>query len=282
MSTRRSISTGLLAAGALGSPCTAAGLSEPRTPPVVTVVARDYAFDSPDSIEAGPTTIRLVSRGREEHFLGLVKIATPHTFAEFKRTLSAPGKTHWVTNVGGVGTIEPGGTAVTTIDLAPGLYAMLCDMEDAKGTPHMMEGMLRSLTVTRTRNGATMPQADVDLSLADYSFTLPTPLTAGAHVIEVRNAGSQSHMALLWRLHQGKSVTDAVHWMMTPTDTGPPPVTLIGGVPDLDVGGAAQLRVRLTPGNYLLICLVDDVTDHKPHFAHGMLREFAVEASAAR
>ena len=88
-----------------------------------------------------------------------------------------------------------------------------------------MEGMLRSLTVTRTRNAATMPKADVALSLADYSFTLPTPLTAVTHVIEVRNAGSQAHMALLWRLHCGKSAKDAIHWMITPTDTGPDPVT---------------------------------------------------------
>ena len=159
---------------------------------------------------------------------------------------------------------------------------LVCDMEDAKGTPHMMEGMLRSLTVKRTRNAATMPKANVALSLADYSFTLPTPLIAGAHVIEVRNAGSPAHMALLWRLHRGKSAKDAIHWMTTPTDTGPDPVTLMGGVPDLDVGEAAQLRVQLTPGHYLLICLVDDVPGHTPHYARGMVREFAVEASAVR
>ena len=56
----------------------------------------------------------------------------------------------------------------------------------------------------------------------------------------------------------------------------------MGGVPDLDVGEAAQLRVELTPGNYLLICLVDDVPGHTPHYARGMVREFAVQASAVK
>jgi uncharacterized cupredoxin-like copper-binding protein len=284
MSTRRTLSIGLLASAALGSPWRLLDLrpSGSRTPPILTVVAREYSFGAPDSIEAGPTTVRLESRGREQHFVQLVRIASPHTMTDFKQTLKAPGRASWATSVGGVGTIQPGGTAMTTIDLAPGLYAMVCDMEDAKGTPHMMEGMLRSLTVTRTRNAATMPKADVALSLADYSFTLPTPLTAGAHVIEVRNAGSQAHMALLWRLHRDKSANDAIHWMITPTDTGPDPVTLMGGVPDLDVAEAAQLRVQLTPGSYLLICLVDDVPGHKPHYARGMVREFAVEASAVK
>lgn len=250
------------------------------SPPVVTVIAREYAFDAPDSIEAGPTTFRLKSRGREQHFVQLVRIASPHTMADLQRTLGTPQETPWATSVGGVGTIEPGGSAMTTVDLAPGLYAMMCDMQDAHGTPHMMEGMLRALTVHPSRHRAVTPAADVVLKLSEYAFSLPTTLTAGAHVIDVRNEGTQSHMALLWRLRRGKSAADVVHWMDTPSDTGPAPVTLLGGVPDLAVGRSARLLFSLTPGRYLLICLVDDVHDHKPHYAHGMVREIVVAAAA--
>jgi uncharacterized cupredoxin-like copper-binding protein len=270
----------LATAGSSGR--TERGASESSGPPVVSIVAREYAFDAPDSIEGGPTTIRLVSRGKEQHFVQLVRIASPHTITEFRRTLAAPVETPWVTSVGGVGTIQPGGVAMTTIDLAPGLYALLCDMEDAHGTPHMMEGMLRSMTVLEKHNAAVMPTADVVLALSDYAFTLPTPLTAGAHVVEVRNEGAQAHMALLWRLHRGKSASDVIHWMDTPSDTGPPPVTLLGGTPDLAVGRKVQLVLHLDPGNYVLICLVDDVHDHKPHYQHGMVRELAVRPSSAK
>lgn len=199
--------------------------------------------------------------------------------ADFQRTLGTRDATPWVNDVGGVGTIPPRDTAMTIVDLAPGLYAMVCDMEDAHGTPHMMEGMVRALTVIDRRNTAVMPTADVVLELSDYAFTLPVPLSPGAHVIEVHNAGPQTHMALLWRLHQGKSAAEAVHWMNTPSDTGPAPVTLMGGTPDLAVGGKVQLLVSLEQGQYLLICLVDDTHDHKPHYAHGMVRQITVDAA---
>lgn len=250
----------------------------PRTllPRIVTVTAREYAFDAPDTIDAGATTIRLLSRGREQHFVQLIRISPPHTMSEFTRTLGAAGRTPWVTSVGGVGTIPPGGVASATLDLAPGLYAMLCDMEDAKGTPHMMEGMVRALTVRPAHAPAAMPRADIALRLGDYSFTMPDSLRAGAHVVDVRNAGSQPHMVLVWRLHAHESARDVVHWLDTPSDSEPPPVTLTGGVPDLDPGQGAELPVRWTPGRYLLICLVDDVRDHKPHYQHGMVRELTI------
>ncbi len=215
------------------------GFALPRAaiaPPVVEIVAREYAFDAPDSIASGPTTIHLVSRGREQHFVWIARIASPHTLAEFKQTLGKPGTPPWITQVGGVGTIEPGGSASTTIDLAPGSYVLECDMEDSKGTPHMMEGMIRELVVTAARNDAKMPAADIRMDLSDYAFTLPTPIHAGAHVIEVRNTGSQPHMAMLWRLHAGKTLANVVKWMDAVADPGPAPVTLLGGTPDMDPG----------------------------------------------
>jgi hypothetical protein len=251
-------------------------------PPIVRIVAREYAFDAPDSIDAGPTTFRLESRGREEHFVQLIRIASPHSFADFKRTLRTAGKTSWSTKVGGVGTIGAGGVAMTTIDLGPGLYALVCDMQDAKGTPHMLEGMLRALTVGRHRNGAAMPKSDVALTLTDYAFSLSAPLKSGDRMITVHNAGSQAHMALVWRLHPGKSAADVVHWLHTPFDSGPPPVTLEGGVPDLDSSRSAQLRMSLRPGRYLFICLVDDIPDHTPHYLLGMVREFIVTPGAEK
>lgn len=248
------------------------------SPPVVTIIASEYAFDAPDTIRYGPTTIHLVSRGRKQHLVQLDRIEGGHSFADFKRALGRPGKTAWVTEVGGVGTLEPGASASTTLDLAPGLYAMFCDMEDAEGTPHMVEGMVRALTVSRTRNTAVMPVADVRLSLTEYAFTLPAHLHAGPHVVEVRNAGMQTHMALLWRLHRGMTASDVVHWIDAPANDVPPaPVTLVGGMPDLDPGQAAQIVARLDPGHYLLICLVDDIHGHTAHYAHGMLREVTVE-----
>ena len=219
-------------------------------PPVVTILATEYVFEAVDSIPSGPTTFRLVSRGKQEHFVQLVRITPPHTLAEFKQALADTGQTPWATSVGGVGTIEPGGTALTSIDLGPGLYALVCDMEDPKGVPHYAEGMLRLLTVTADRRSATMPAADVSLNLAEYAFVFPDSLVAGEHRIGVSNIGSKSHMALLWRLQPGKQASDVVRWMHDSSDTGPAPVTLVGGTPDLEPGHAVQIVARLEAGRY--------------------------------
>lgn len=246
----------------------------PRVP-VVTITAREFAFDAPDSIPAGPTTIRLVSRGRQEHFVQFVKLSAGHTSADYVRASMAHEATPWAMSVGGVGTIPAGGTAAVTIDFRPGRYVLLCDISDTDGTPHFAKGMARPLTVVEGPSATVMPVPDVELELTDYAFTLSKPLRVSTHVVGVHNAGSQPHMALLWQLHDGKSVADVIRWMNT---TGPAvdPVTLIGGVPDLDPGQSAELVLDLVPARYVLICLVDDIHDHKPHFMHGMVHEVLI------
>jgi hypothetical protein len=193
------------------------------SPPVITITAREYAFTGPDSIESGPTAFRLVSVGREEHFLGLVRIAGPHSLTDYRRALTSKRTPSWAIPAGGVGTISPGGAATTILNLEPGLYAMVCDIEDAHGTPHMMKGMIRSLTVSPRRNGASMPTPDLTVNLTEFAF-LPGPDTPhpGLRAIRVRNAGFQAHMALVWRLAPGKSVREAIHWMNTPSDRSGP------------------------------------------------------------
>lgn len=251
-------------------------------PPIVTVTAREYAFSGPDSIDSGPTTFRLVSAGHVQHFLGLVRIVSPHTFADYRRVLTVDPPPSWVIAAGGVGTISPGGVAMTTLNLQPGLYAMVCDIADAHGTPHMMKGMLRPLTVRPRGNGALMPKADVDIDLTEFAFSAPADIQAGLRVVEVRNVGSQPHMALVWRLLPGTSASAVIHWMDTPSDRSQP-VALIGGVPPLAPGQEAQLLLDLDVGRYLLICLVDDdAHDHKAHYDKGMVKEFTVVPAVGR
>lgn len=262
-------------------PTPPAGHRMPGAPPVVTITAREYAFDGPDSVESGPTVLRLVSAGREQHFLGLVKLSGSHTLADYSRVLSWKVLPPWVIAVGGVGTIAPGGTATTTLVLEPGLYAMVCDMEDAQGTPHMRKGMLRSLTVLPRANGAVMPTPDVKIDLTEFAFMAPETLPAGLRLVEVRNAGSQPHMALVWRLVSSGSASAVIHWLDNPSDTSHP-VVLVGGVPDLAPGRGAQLQLPLQVGHYLMICLVGDTPGQTAHYHKGMIKEFTVVPMGGR
>ena len=268
-----------LANTAATSPVRRTRLTPP--PPVVTITAREYAFDGPDSIPSGPTAFRLVSAGREDHFLGLVKLVGSHTLEDYRRELAAKRTPSWAVSVGGVGTIPPGGSAMTILDIEPGLYAMACDMEDAHGTPHMLEGMLRALTVLPRRTGASMRAPDLTIDLTEFAFVGRDTLPPGHRIIDVHNVGSQPHMALVWRLAPGRSARAAIHWMETPSDSSHP-VTLAGGTPDLSRGHEAELVLDLKPGRYLLICLVDDPADHRPHYAKGMLKEITVRPAIHR
>jgi hypothetical protein len=245
-------------------------------PPVVTVVAREYAFDGPDTIDAGPVTLRLVSRAREHHDLIVARIDSGHTRDEYRRTLTATDPPPWVTFVGGVGTIEAGDSAAATLRLSPGLYAITCNVEDAKGNFHSMDGMLHYLVVRDHPNGAELPRADVSLAMTDYRFVVPDSLRAGRQIIEMRNTSPHVHMALLWRMTPGRSMADVVRWMHTFTANGAWPVTLAGGISDLHPGGVAQLVVTLEPGRYVIACLVDDVEGRTPHYDLGMLKELVV------
>lgn len=52
--------------------------------------------------------------------------------------------------------------------------------------------------MTPTDGRAPMPTPAVTMTLADYDFVLSSPLTAGAHVIEVKNAAMQPHEVFIW------------------------------------------------------------------------------------
>jgi hypothetical protein len=56
----------------------------------------------------------------------------------------------------------------------------------------------------------------------------------------------------------------------------PEPIEWTGGMGYMSAGGAGYLTVRLKPGAYGMICFIADPNDHKPHFMHGMEKEFTV------
>src|ERR1700729_1999573 len=108
---RRHLSLAFMMTVAMLSAGGSTGRHVPPRVRVVTITAREFAFDAPDTISAGPTTIRLFFRGRQEHFVQFVKLPGGNTSEDFLRALVAHEATPWAMSVGGVGTIPAGGTA---------------------------------------------------------------------------------------------------------------------------------------------------------------------------
>jgi hypothetical protein len=241
------------------------------TPSVVSVVARDFAFEAPAEIPAGLTTIKLMNQGAEFHHAQLVKFAEGKALADLLALPPDAPHPEWVSFAGGPNAVSPGGEANATSVLEPGHYALIDVIPGADGVPHIAKGMSLAIEVTGTASPATAePSADVVMTLVDYGFQTSAAITAGTHTIRVENAGPQIHEVVVAKIASGKTSEDFMAWLQTMA--GEPPGTVIGGVVNLDVGKHAYFTATFEPGDYLLLCFVPDARDGQLHVAHGMVR----------
>lgn len=246
----------------------------------VTITATEYKFEAPEQIPAGLTTFRMVDSGKELHHVTLIKIDSGKTFNDLMNGFKAmkPG-THppgWVIPAGGPNVVGPGATSVLTQVMEPGEYALVCFIPDAKGVPHVAHGMAKSLTVTPNPNAnTTEPTADITVTLSDYKFDFSKPLTAGKHTLKLVTAPGQPHEFTFFKLEPGKTAADIPKYVEAGMQ-GPPPAIPIGGVAGVAAGRPAFYEVDLTPGEYAIVCFLEDAGDGKPHFLHGMIQQVTV------
>jgi hypothetical protein len=252
------------------APAAAAG------PNMVNFSAKEYAFEGPDTIPAGLTMFHLMDAGKEMHHLQVIKLDQGKTFADLQAALKAGGPPpEWMVPYGGVNPPAPGASTSAMQVMEPGNYAVVCFVEGADHVPHMAKGMMKPLTVTASPNAnMAEPAADVTLTLSDYTFTLSKPLAVGRQMIKVENTASQPHEVVLVQLAPGKTIEDVGKWIADMK--GPPPGKPIGGIPGFPKGKNAFFEATLEPGDYGMICFVPDAKDGKPHFTHGMVKQFKV------
>jgi len=254
----------------LSTDADSAGMAE------LTFTAKEYSFDGPGQTAAGWTKLTLVNQGQEGHHIQLVKLDEGKTQDDLKAALTADPENFpaWAEPYGGPNAPDPGGSTSALVNLEPGIYALICVIPDAQGTPHLQHGMLKTLTVIAA-SGATVaePTADLTVDLADFSFDVSGSLTAGERVIRFVNKGKQVHEAFLVKLEAGKTAED---YLNTPPGTPPPGISL-GGITGIPAGAAQHISVKLEPGTYALFCFFPDPTTHAPHFAQGMVQEFTVQ-----
>lgn len=246
------------------------GASSSRPAPdsghVVTITARDYALEMPDSIPAGLTTFRLRNRGTEYHIAALARLDDGKTVNDFLTAYGNGGEPAWSQAVGGPGPAQPGREIATTIVMQPGRYVVFCDISARDHVAHWKKGMFKLLTVVPSSNSAAAPESDVTVTLVDYAFHLSKTLTAGVHTIRVTNASkAMVHMMAIARFRPGTTVADEMKW----DHHGPEPVMWTAGTTDLSPGNTAYVRARLAPGSYGLVCFDED-PDGTPHMQHGM------------
>jgi len=114
-------------------------------PTVVNVVGgekpdgRYYLTVTPASVQAGPTTIVFKNQGTMVHEVVVLKTDTPAD----KLKVDANHEVSEDASVGEDSETKPGRTKSTTINLEPGKYVLVCNIER-----HYEKGMFTAFTVT--------------------------------------------------------------------------------------------------------------------------------------
>jgi hypothetical protein len=263
-------------------------------PNVVSLTATEYAFQGPDSIPAGWTTLRLTNNGQEVHYGHIVRLDSGRTvpqlvdaYTEAIRT-SGP-RPKWVKRFGGPGGAAPGGSANVTQYLEPGSYVWICPIEDSTGAPHFGKGEVKAFVVHGAVPAArpAAPEASTVVRLMDFSFDVDSTLRAGRHTIRVENAGVEPHDLVLMKLAPGRTLED-VQTVMNPerarrTDKPADPSLSFeslgmpaGGIAAIGQGMESFFEAEFSAGDYVLICMAT-APDGRSHIEHGMIRRIKVE-----
>lgn len=252
----------------------AAVAAAPAAPNVIEISATEFAFEAPDTVPSGATTIRLRSSGQEIHHVQLLRLAEGKTYDDLLKESTA-GPPRWALPVGGPNAPIPGqAVSETSLVLEPGNYALVCEIPSPDGKPHVMKGMSRALVVTPSTAAAALPEADLTVTLSDYAFAIPDSIGAGKHVVRVENVAEQPHEILFVKLNDGASPEDMVKWVEKME--GPPPAVPFGGTTAIAKGGVNVVTLDLPPGDYGVLCFIPDAKDGKMHVEHGMLRRLKV------
>ena len=242
------------------------------------IMAHDYAFAMPDTIEAGSAVLKLDNHGKEMHHAWIARLDGGRTINDLLAAMKHEGPPpSWFVSIGGPNVAAPNGSAEATVLLTPGSYVALCFIPAPDGQPHIMKGMMKSFTVVPAKRTvpARLPAADNTITLNDYGFDFAKPLAAGRQVLRLANTATQPHEAVMFQLAPGKTATDVIEWVHKPA--GPPPFLGSYGLTGIDQGIEANISVDLARGEYALICFVPDAKDGKPHFVHGMVRTVTVK-----
>jgi hypothetical protein len=123
--------------------------AEPKADQTVTM--KDFAFEMPTQVKAGPQTWKIVNSGPQIHELAVVKLSPGTTFQDLQAMLTSDtpmsGPPPW-TDAGGMQALSQGLTGWLSLDLEPGEYAAFCFVPDpASMKAHFELGMMSGFTV---------------------------------------------------------------------------------------------------------------------------------------
>lgn len=204
-----------------------------------------------------------------------------HTFKDFMAAVQGDSVFQGAYEAGGPNAVAPGDTSYATVILEPGHVALACWVDSEDGQMHVMKGMMTALDVSPAGGRSTeMADADVALTLRDYAIDMSAAPAPGHRIFRVENRGPGVHDVELFRMEPGATMADIDAWSQHP-GKGSPKARPLGGMVGIEHGHHGWFAVDLTPGDYLLVCLIPGEKGVLHYAGHGMLKRFHVAASSA-
>jgi hypothetical protein len=261
---------------------------------VVDVTAKDYYFNTKDTIPSGWTTFRFNNEGHAHHFFFLTLLPENVAYQQYIGELIPPfAETmdsltagmdkasaaamlggmlpEWYASVktmGGAGIIQPGKSEETTIKLEPGTYVMECYVKTPEGKFHSELGMIRPIFVTNEKSETKEPgEVNMDISLYNNKIETRGKMASGLNRVAVHfkehpqyGLGNDIHVVKLTDETNMDSVINWMNWMNIGGLQTPAPANFYGGTQEMPVGYTSYFTVNLQSGTYAFISetAVDD------------------------
>ena len=169
----------------------------------------------------------------------------------------------------------PGTTALLTLDLAPGHYVVLCNIEG-----HYKNGMYADLTITAAPDGAVVTRTPkpepvpaigpINGTEKEWEIALDSDLhEAGTVAFNLTNEGTIAHEFLVVRSE--KSATELLADVDPATNRiDEELLDVIDEQPEYEPGVPGAVTVSLTPGHYVVMCNIEG------HYKAGMYADLEI------
>lgn len=279
------------------------------------IVANEYGFEAPETVTGGVVDIEFENKGslvHEAFILGIGDKPQAEALAAFKTVVTSEEGVpipDFITAGGGATETDAGETSKTSVLLPAGDYLIVCTLTDADSQEdegggeegegaeggdepelpvHFELGMVVPLTVTGGDAGATLPEADAQVTAKEYGFDVQG-LEAGDETIAFTNAGpDQIHHVVVLEFAEGVDAAGAeaafkafgeAESSGTPPPEGTPEPEDAGGSSVFDPGRGGTFTGEFKSGRtYLFACFINDRAGGPPHaFAHNMVKAVAVK-----
>ena len=227
-------------------------------PPVIDIMAQDFAFIMPKQVPAGLVTLNFMNHGKEFHFATINRSIKPDMSNEdIVKALEAGAQTQqvpdWIDLSQGayISTLDPDRSVQLTARFEPGHYVVLCFALSPDGVPHAIKGMFSTFDVVENQDATqgAEPNADLVVTLKQDGVDFSGEIKAGKQTWKIVNDSGNPATGNIYlaRLLAGKTRADLERCVMDPTcQPEKSPANALGGGGSLS--GPAWLTLDLKPG----------------------------------